>query len=187
MTSEVGRQAMQKMVQLIPIGKLTMHSKPYFKSDTGFTYIGLLLFIAITSIGLLAVGITWQYQVRAENEQQLLFVGGQFRAALNSYITHSPTQTSPLSFNDLLLDSRSPNVRRHLRQIYTDPMTGKSDWGMVTQQGRIVGVYSKSTLKPIKHQGFSVADAKFSNAKTYQDWIFGQTDGIKSATPKSLK
>ncbi len=156
------------------------------KSNLGFTYIGLLLFIAITGVTLTVTGLSWQYQMRADKEQQLLFVGEQFRLAIDSYYTSTTgtTKVYPVSLNDLLLDKRMPNVRRHLRQIYIDPITGKADWGFVKQQGRIVGVFSPSSLKPFKHRGFKQADAKFSEAVSYQDWIFGKADGTKSYLEK---
>ena len=165
---------------------MDMRNKAGFQVDLGFTYIGLMLFIAITGILLSVAGISWQYEVRAEKEQQLLFVGNQFRAAINSYYVSAlgDAKVYPLSLNDLLLDKRMPNIRRHLRQIYLDPFTEKADWGLVTQEGRIVGVYSSSTLKPLKHSGFNRENAKFSGAKSYQDWIFGEADGIKSSHEK---
>ena len=176
------------MAPSILSGELSMFRNANFKSNLGFTYIGLLLFIAITGIGLSLAGLSWQYQVRSEKEQQLLFVGGQFRAAINSYFASSPANAKiyPVSLNDLLLDKREPNVHRHLRQMYIDPMTGKADCRLVIQQGRIVGIYSSSTLKPIKLAGFSKGDANFSKAATYQDWIFGRADGSKSIMTKPL-
>jgi type II secretory pathway pseudopilin PulG len=159
-----------------------MQAKLLIKFNKGFTYVGLLLFIAITGIGLSVAGISWQYQVRAEKEKQLLFVGSEFRNAINSYYANTPdaTKVYPVSINDLLLDKRMPNIKRHLRKIYQDPMTGKVDWGFVTQQGRVVGIYSRSTLVPFKKNGFNAAEAKFASAKNYRGWIFGQVEGVKS-------
>jgi type II secretory pathway pseudopilin PulG len=154
--------------------------------NKGFTYLGLLLFIAITGIFLSIIGITWQYEMRSEKEKQLLFVGEQFRVAIKAYYTTSPgdAKVYPLNLEDLLLDKRVPYVRRHLRQIYLDPMTGNPNWGVVKQKGRIVGIFSKSSLKPFKHSGFSNEEADFIGAKSYEDWIFGIPDGIKSNTQK---
>ena len=145
------------------------------KFNKGFTYIGLLLFIAINGICLSVAGMSWQYQVRAEKEKQLLFVGAAFRNAINNYYASTPdaAKTYPASLDDLLLDKRMPNIKRHLRKVYLDPMTGKADWGFVTQQGRIVGVYSQSILSPLKKAGFDLTDAGLNGAKSYQDWIFG--------------
>ncbi len=163
-----------------------MRKKRCSPLNKGFTYLGLMMFIAITGIVLSVAGISWQYQVRAEKEQQLLFVGEQFKSAINGYYISSlgDTKLYPLSLDDLLLDKRVPNVRRHLRQIYVDPMTGKGDWGLVKQQGRIVGVFSTSSLKPFKLSGFKDGEADFSGAKSYQDWIFGHANGIKSNIQK---
>lgn len=159
-----------------------MQAKLASKFNNGFTYIGLLLFIAIAAIGLSVAGMGWQYQIRAEKEKQLLFVGAEFRNAINSYYASTPevAKVYPASLNDLLLDKRIPNIKRHLRRIYLDPMTGKADWGLVTQQGRIVGIYSRSILAPFKQKGFNLAEAKFAGAKSYRDWIFGQVEGVKS-------
>lgn len=145
-----------------------------YNYNSGFTYIGLLLFIAITGIGLSVVGISWQYQVRTDKEKQLLFVGAEFKNAINSYYASTPdaAKVYPANLNDLLLDKRMPIIKRHLRKIYLDPMTGKADWGVVTQQGSIVGIYSKSTLTPFKKKGANSAEANLAGAKSYKDWLF---------------
>lgn len=142
----------------------------------GFSYIGLLIMIAIAGVGLSAAGMSWQYQIRAEKEQQLLFVGAQFRNAINSYYEFSPslTKTYPLTLDDLLLDKRLPKIKRHLRRLYSDPISGKPDWGIARQQGRIVGIYSLSQKKPLKQAGFEGEDSSFVGATSYQNWIFGQ-------------
>lgn len=51
-------------------------------------------------------------------------------------------------------------------------MTGKADWGLVLQNGRIVGVYSRSTQSPIRRAGFDLAEERFQQALSYADWIF---------------
>lgn len=181
----MARQAQLKTAQLILNGKEAMRVQLNRKFNYGFTYIGLLLFIAITGVGLSVAGISWQYRVRAENEKQLLFVGSEFRNAINSYYSSTPgnVKVYPASLNDLLLDKRMPNIKRHLRKIYTDPMTGKADWGFVSQLGRIVGIHSLSKLVPYKQKGFNLADEKLAGAKSYQEWIFTSiaNDNIKSA------
>ena len=147
-------------------------------SCAGFTYIGLLLCIAILGLSLSAFSICMHYQVRSEKEKQLLFVGGEFRSAINSYYDNSPSgvKAYPLSLQDLLLDKRVPSIRRHLRQVYLDPITGKDDWCYVRQQGHIIGVYSPSELTPFKKSFINSLDFKFSGAIRYKDWIFGKTE-----------
>ena len=158
-----------------------MQAKQNSTFNKGFSYIGLLLFIAITGTGLSVAGMSWQYQARAEKEKQLLFVGSEFRDAINSYYASSPNAAKvyPASLNDLLLDKRMPNIKRHLRKIYLDPMTGKADWSFVRQQGYIVGIYSKSTLAPYKQKGFNSADEKLVAAESYKEWIFSSNDSGK--------
>ena len=165
--------------------KAKQESKVYgglTSNSSGFTYIGLLLLIAIISIALSVTGMTWQIQIRAEKEKQLLFVGAEFRNAINSYYVSTPeaAKVYPASLNDLLLDKRIPSIKRHLRKIYLDPMTGKADWNFVREQGRIVGIYSRSSLAPYKQKGFNAADARFSGALSYSDWKFGKAEEVKS-------
>lgn len=145
-------------------------------SSAGFTYIGLLLMMAIAGIALGAAGLSWQNTLRAEREQELLFIGGQYRDALNSYFLSTPSgiNSYPVALQDLLQDKRYPGIKRHLRKLYADPMTGRTDWGLVRQQGRIVGIYSQSQAAPLKHKGFSGDDMPFTNAVSYRRWVFGQ-------------
>jgi len=152
----------------------------------GFTYMGLLLFVAIAGIGLAATGMTWHSKIKVENEQQLLFVGSQYRKALNSYYESTPsgTKTYPLSLQDLLLDNRFPNVKRHIRKIYADPITGKAEWGINRSQGRIVGIYSLSKQKPFKLAGFTSENQSFNYAKSYREWLFGQVSTDTAAKDK---
>ena len=68
-------------------------------------------------------------------------------------------------------------MKRHLRQYYRDPMNNKQNWALIMQGNKIIGVHSKSTLKPIKKSGFPEVYENFSNAKTYQDWKFIFVEG----------
>ncbi len=154
----------------------------------GFTYIWLLLFIAFSGIGLSVAGMSWQYQVRAEKEKQLLFVGAEFRNAINSYYSTMPdtVKSCLTSLNDLLIDKRKPGIKRHLRKIYLDPMTGKADWNFVTQQGCIVGIFSRSTLTPYKKKGFNLADAQLAGAKNYKEWVFSISISNNLKSPEEI-
>jgi hypothetical protein len=72
----------------------------------------------------------------------------------------------------LLADKRYPAIRRHLRRVYADPMTGAADWTLLKQQGAIVGVASRSSRVPLKRDGFAVADRAFAEAGSYAGWRF---------------
>ena len=147
-------------------------ARPARRCAGGFTYIGLLAAIAIIGIGISAVGqVSHSLQMR-EKERELLFVGDQFRKAIASYKS-VPPGIYPQSLDDLLLDKRFPNVRRHLRRIYVDPMTGSKQWGLVDIPGRgIAGVFSLSDETPLKTQNFPVLYKAFEGKTKYSEWRF---------------
>lgn len=141
----------------------------------GFTYIALLFAVVVMGVTLVLASEIWSTNRQREKEQELLFIGQQFREAIGRYYELSPSgnKTYPASLEDLLQDPRSPNIRRYLRKIYVDPMTGKSEWGLVLSEKRgIRGVYSLSMEPPIKTGNFSEINQGFSGKPTYSDWKF---------------
>jgi len=125
---------------------------------------------------------------RRDAEQQLLAIGVEFQQALRSYAgvpvgAVMPTGgRGPRSLEDLLKDPRVPGIRRHLRKLYADPLTGRNEWGVVTDsQGFIAGVYSLSQGKPIQQSGFTSQEAAFEEATTYHDWVFGLPAAMSGA------
>jgi hypothetical protein len=83
----------------------------------------------------------------------------------------------------LLEDRRYPTVRRHLRRLYVDPITGQQEWGLVkAPEGGIMGIYSLSDREPQKHANFEAEDADFASVLpfTYSNWKFVyRPDGIR--------
>jgi type II secretory pathway pseudopilin PulG len=149
--------------------------RPDQARQAGFTYIGLLLAVAIMGVWLAATANVWHLRVQREKEQELLFIGSQFRQALNRYSasTLGSGRRFPVRLEDLLLDERSAQKRRHLRRIYTDPMTGKAEWGLVRlADGQIIGVHSLSTEQPVKKAGFGLRDLAFTGKQAYSQWAF---------------
>jgi type II secretory pathway pseudopilin PulG len=140
----------------------------------GFTYLGLLFFVAIMGFALASVALVWHTESKREKESELLFVGDEFRRAIQSYRTSSPGAPQlPASLDELVRDQRFPGVKRHLRRVYRDPLTGKTEWGLVKQpDDRIIGVYSLSEEPPKKTYGFPTEYAQFAKAVSYQDWKF---------------
>jgi type II secretory pathway pseudopilin PulG len=136
----------------------------------GFTYIGLLILIAIIGAGLASVGQVWHTTLKHEREKELLFVGDQFRQAINRYV--KTNNRYPARLEDLLLDDHSVAVRRFLRKMYVDPMTGLAEWGVVKSDNVVVGVYSLSEDAPLKLTGFRLVDADFENKSKYSEWMF---------------
>jgi len=149
----------------------------------GFTYIGLLLAVAVLGVGLAATGQVWRTAAAREKERELLFVGNQFRTAIMNYYAGTPAGQIrfPRSLEDLIEDHRMPVMRRHLRRVYPDPITGGDKWGIVpASDGGIAGVFSLSGQAPLKTAGFSGADAKFEGAERYSDWKFVYTPPLAS-------
>jgi type II secretory pathway pseudopilin PulG len=151
-------------------------SRPRRRRQRGFTYIALVLAIALHGAVMAAVGSVWHTAQKRERERELLFIGDQFRSAIRAYAQSGPGTRGqlPRTLDDLLLDPRFPGTRRHLRKIFVDPMTWKAEWGLVTTpDGRaILGVYSLSEEAPLKTGRFLPADRAFEGAEKYSDWKF---------------
>lgn len=142
--------------------------------ERGFTYLGVLLLIAVSSVALAASGTLWRTCVQREHERQLLWVGGQYAQALRSFYRASPGLAQyPQALDELLQDNRFPAAQRHIRRLYPDPVTGSDDWGLLRAiDGRITGVYSRSAATPLKTSGFDAQWSAFEGLQHYSDWQF---------------
>ena len=54
-------------------------------AQRGFTYVGLLLAVALAGVALAAAGTLWSTVAQRDRELELLFVGDQYRRAIGSY------------------------------------------------------------------------------------------------------
>lgn len=161
-----------------------------FAGSRGFAYVLLLAAVAIIAVAATASLRIGVQMSRRDAEQSLLFVGSEFDRALRSYagmpananVTADNAAASqavlsargPRTLEELLKDPRTPGIRRHLRQIYADPMTGLQTWGLMKDPaGFIIGVYSLAEGVPIKQTGFTPNQAGFEQAQTYSAWVFG--------------
>jgi len=154
--------------------KTGLSGRSFRGSSPGFTYIGLLIVVALMGIVLAATGLVWHTEMRREKERELLFAGEQFRRAIAAYYDRSPGgERWPGKLEDLLQDRRFPTTQRYLRRVYADPMTGSPEWGLVKgPEGEIVGVYSRSEETPIRQANFGSRYDNFSGAQHYSDWKF---------------
>jgi len=152
----------------------------------------MLLAVTVVGVGLAATGAVWSQSRQREKEQELLFIGDQFRQAIALYYERTPGSVKlyPEKLEDLLEDKRYPNPQRYLRKIYVDPMTAKREWGLVAAPGgRIMGVYSLSNATPLKVTGFARKNRTLEGATTYYEWRFlyeppvTAAPGPMSATP----
>jgi type II secretory pathway pseudopilin PulG len=148
--------------------------------EAGLTYLGVLILTAMLTISMAAAGILWHFAQQRQRESDLLFIGNQFRIAIGRYYLNQlgPQKEYPKRLEDLLRDPRHPGSVRYLRKLYTDPMTGSTDWGLLkTPDGSILGVYSKSNRKPIKNATFRPVDRHFERKAKYSEWKFAYLPG----------
>jgi type II secretory pathway pseudopilin PulG len=151
----------------------------------GFTFIGLLVIVSIMGVALLAVGEVWSFAQKREKEQALLFIGGQFRQAIQLYYLHTPEsaklQPYPMTLEDLLKDPRYPTTQRYLRKIYLDPFSNSPEWGVLKNpNGGIYGVYSLSNDEPAKKDNFKLADNVFQGKTKYSEWVFSFSPNLNA-------
>lgn len=114
--------------------------------QSGFTYLSVLIALAFMGVGLVAASEVWSTTARRQRIEQLDWVGQQFVQGLGSYYESSPggAKAFPRTLNDLLIDSRYPTVRRHLRKIYANPFTNLNDWSLLrAADGGIRGVCAR--------------------------------------------
>jgi type II secretory pathway pseudopilin PulG len=154
----------------------------------GFTYLTIIFILAILTGGLALLGEVWHTASQREKETELLFVGHEYRKAIERYFL-AGQRLYPRSLDDLLKDPRRPTTERYLRKNYTDPITSKAEWGIVkAPDGGIMGVHSLSDDKPFKITNFRLRDKGFDNSEKYSDWKFiyipVQQTGAAKPAPK---
>ena len=151
---------------------------PNFCANTcrGSAYLTMLFAVAFLGVVLASAGQLWATERERQKELELLSIGEEFSQAIESYYQSSPglVKTYPRKLEDLLLDGRFLFVKRHLRQIYVDPMTGSRDWRLVmSPAGGIQGVTSMSEKAPRKSANFGDRDSQFVGKGRYSEWVFG--------------
>jgi type II secretory pathway pseudopilin PulG len=156
----------------------------------GVVLLALLMALALGGIALMAGVDVWSLSRQREREQELLFVGHQYRRAIQHYYFSAPPgtpRTLPSTLDDLLEDKRYPVPVRHLRRLYPDPITGSADWGLLRIGSRIAGVHSLSDKPPVKRTGFAPDDQLLNDKPAYSGWVFAvsATGQALAAAPAS--
>ena len=160
--------------------------RPRDSADRGVVLLALLLALALGGIALMAGAQVESVARQRAREQELLFVGDQYRKAILRYYMGAPPgmrRVLPAKLEDLLDDDRYPTPVHHLRRLYPDPITGGTDWGLLRAADRIVGVYSQSDKQPLKQAGFDGRDQQFNGAMSYHDWVFAVSIRGVTAVP----
>jgi type II secretory pathway pseudopilin PulG len=149
---------------------------PRRASQRGAVLLMVLLFILVVTAGASSFAESMRGKLRREKEEELLFVGDQYRRAIASYYGMVPPggrRSLPQNLEDLISDSRFPTPVQHLRRMYPDPLTSKVDWIVLTAPaGGIVGVKSPSAGSPMKVSGFPPLYSSFAGHTWYAQWEF---------------
>lgn len=142
------------------------------RRQIGFTYLGLLFFVAISGAALAGLGQLWSTAAQRERERELEFRGEEIARAIARYAKATPSGMPryPNTLEDLLLDVRGPKPLHHLRRLYTDPFSGKPDWVLMpeaSQPGAFSGVRSREERALLRQ---TAPDG--SALETARDWHF---------------
>lgn len=165
-------------------------------AQQGFGYLLLLFAVAALGVSLAGIGQSARLATQRAREAELVAIGREFADALASYRARTPDgmPSAPATLDELVEDHRFPFRVRHLRRIYRDPVSGVTEWGLVVAGGRIVGVHSLSTNKPLRPnappgvslggQGGAVDEGAATPETVYADWVFvaSAAEGKQAAT-----
>lgn len=147
---------------------------PSFARQRGIAYFWALLMVLFITLGLGKLLEDASRSNQRSREAELLYTGNLYREAIRQYWQSTPigTKAYPEKLDDLLHDPRYPVIRRYLRRLYPDPITGKDFVPIPAPDGGVMGVRSASSRKPIKLAGFKADQTAFSAAQSYQQWEF---------------
>lgn len=146
-------------------------------SVRGYALLTVLLLATLLATAGLGVALSQRLERDREREQALLYYGRQIERALLLYHESTPGVTDPAlrewprALGELLEDRRFVPPRRHLRQLWPDPVSGLA-WVPITRGDRIVGVRSVSTRPTLKRANFPPELESFARARTHAQWRF---------------
>ena len=120
----------------------------------GVIYVMVLMVLLIMGISTAVIGPVWHTELRREKEEELLFRLGEYRRAIAQY--RADRGRPPRELKDLLEDRGQLQVKRYLRRLYPDPVTGKPDWKLdyiADRTGSVLGIadiHSSSTKEALR-------------------------------------
>lgn len=151
----------------------------------GVTYLFLMIVIVLMGINMTVAAKQWKTVVQRVKEADLLAHGVEIQEAIAAYSANikkarvAMGEAYPLTLEEL---TRPP--RPVLRKVYADPITG-GDWEYVREpNGGIKGVRSRSTLEPIRQQGFPQKLQHFEGLLYYHDWVFVHPNASSALAPQ---
>lgn len=145
------------------------------RAQGGFSYLLALAVVAIVGMMLGQTGLLWKTESQRIKEAELLFIGDQYRRAIERYLNAQPAAPRfPPDLAALIQDDRFPDTRRYLRRLQADPLAPEVEWGLIIdpQTRGVMGVFSKSAGRPLKRDNFKSPYQQFKDAQSYADWKF---------------
>jgi len=141
----------------------------------GFTFVWVLMALAVFSLGLALIGPRWSDDARRERERELLRVGNLYAQAIAAFRAATPgsIKSYPPKLESLVIDDRMLSTVRYLRKLYPDPVDPSRPWGIVLgPDGTVRGVYSQSDAAPMNTEAIELDSLKLPAARRYSDWKF---------------
>ncbi len=147
----------------------------------GYTFPLMLIIVAAMALGATRLELAQSYRLKRDKEEELLFRGQAYMRAIKAY--YSQNNRYPRELKDLAND-RDSSKPRFIRQLYSDPMTGRDFKPILGSEHAIMGVVSASKDAPFRKVDFDKELEGFEKAKTYGDWKFEGKPG--SAAPQAI-
>lgn len=140
----------------------------------GLVLMALLIMLVLVGVSALTVTEFAATARAREQESQMLWVGEQYRAAIERYWKATPglRKILPTSVDQLLLDDRFPSPVRHLREKYADPFDPSQELELIKWNNAIVGVHSTVERTAMKRSNFPPRYYTFEGAESTVDWRF---------------
>lgn len=153
----------------------------------GFTLILVMAALVLVALASHGVIFVLSQQAQREREAMLLRIGQEYVAAIASYYESSPgsVKTYPPELQDLVEDRRFLGIKRHLREVYPDPISGNVTWEAIRRaDGSVHGVHSKSDAAPVRSAAIDLGDLQLAAATRYSDWKFTFVPAPATATER---
>jgi type II secretory pathway pseudopilin PulG len=165
------------------------------RRSRGFTYLWLLFALALGGVALAALGELETTRQQREREAELRFRGEAIAVALARYAEATPAGQLPLpqSLQELLADPRFPAPRRHLRELYADPFTGRPDWELVMAEavpagadgaGGAAATPARPGIAGVRSRSERRLFAERDGRRKAADWVFMSPAGTAPAAPE---
>lgn len=153
---------------------------------------GFTLIAVLAALFILALSTQWvmgyvSQQAQREREDRLLRIGQAYIQAIGSYYELSPGNVKrwPRTMEELTEDKRFIGIKRHLREVYNDPVTRSSGWGIIlSPDGGIAGVHSLSDMRPLRSAAIEMGTFTLPAADRYSGWRFVYQPPPPATTPK---